>query len=247
MPVNLGSVPIIPANSTGAQITKLCYAFDTAASLFNEYDRTDKALRQIFLSAVDKMFIRSLRHKYVRYGLTTTRTILDHQYTTYANISSADLQENDAVFRNPYDTNQPIETLFDRVENCGYYAAAGNTPYSLEQVIGIAFQLVYQTGLFVDNCKSWKRLPTQQKTWIGFKKCFATVHNKWRESQSTTTSAEFHSAYLPQEEDTNQIYQQKTVDAIANLATATASDRATVANLTATNSTLTLALTAWQL
>ena len=44
VPVNPGSVPIIPANSTGAQITKLQYAFDTASALFNEYDRIDKDL-----------------------------------------------------------------------------------------------------------------------------------------------------------------------------------------------------------
>ena len=77
------------------------------------------------------MFIRSLRHKYVGYGLTTTRAILDHLYATYANISPTDLQENKAVFCTPYEINQPIESLFDKVENCGDYAATGNTPYSL--------------------------------------------------------------------------------------------------------------------
>ena len=60
VPVNPGSVPIIPANCTGAQITKLCYAFDTASALFNKYNCPDKALRQIILSTVDKIFIRSL-------------------------------------------------------------------------------------------------------------------------------------------------------------------------------------------
>ena len=123
------------------------------------------------------MVIHSLRHKYVGYGLTTTHTIQDHLYTTYANISSMDLQENDAIFRTPYDINQPIETLFDRVEDCGDYAAAGNTPYSLEQFLGIDFQLVYQTSLFVDDCKSWKRLPTQQKTCTAFKTFCVT--NLW--------------------------------------------------------------------
>ena len=44
-----------------------------------------------------------------------------------------------------------------------------------------------------------------------------------------------------------QLYQQETVDAIANFATATARNRATVASLTATNITLTSALTACQL
>ena len=87
VPINPGSVPTIPANSTGAQITELRYAFDTASALFNEYDRTDKALRQSIFSTVDEMF--------------------------------------------------------NRVKNCGDYTDAGNTPYSLEQVIGIAFQLVY--------------------------------------------------------------------------------------------------------
>ena len=106
-----------------------------------------------------------------------------------ANISLADLQKNDSVFRTPFDINQPIETLFDRVENCGDYAAAGNTPYSLEQVLGVAFQLVYQTGLFVDDYKAWKRLPIQQRTWTAFKTFFATAHNKWQEYQNTTTGA----------------------------------------------------------
>ena len=50
VPINPGSSPDIPSNSTGAQMTELCYASDTAAALFNEYDRTDKALRQILLS-----------------------------------------------------------------------------------------------------------------------------------------------------------------------------------------------------
>ena len=96
-------------------------------------------------------FIRSLHHKYVRYGLITTRAILDHLYATYANISYVDHQENDAVFCIPYDVNQKNESLFDRVEYCGDYADAGNTPYSLEQVIDINFQLVYQIGLFVND------------------------------------------------------------------------------------------------
>ena len=50
-----------------------------------------------------------------------------------------------------------------------------------------------------------------------------------------------------QEEDKTQLYQHETVHAIANLATTIVIDRSTVAILTATNSTLTLALTDCQL
>ena len=61
VPVNPGSLPIIPANSTGAQITKPRYSFDTAFILFNKYDLTDKAIRQVLLFIVDKIFIRRAR------------------------------------------------------------------------------------------------------------------------------------------------------------------------------------------
>ena len=50
----------------------------------------------MLIAAVDKMFIRSLRHHNVGYDTTTTRSILDHLYAKYATISSADLQDNDA-------------------------------------------------------------------------------------------------------------------------------------------------------
>ena len=144
MPVNPVSVPITRANSTGAQITELRYDFDTASALFNKYNRTDKALRQILLSTVDEMFIRSLwPHHHLCHPVSLVCNL--HQYLL------ADLQENNAVICTPYNVNQPIESLFVRVENCGEYAAVGNNPYSLEQVIGNAFQLVYHTGLFVDN------------------------------------------------------------------------------------------------
>ena len=49
------------------------------------------------------------------------------------------------------------------------------------------------------------------------------------------------------EQASTQLYQQETLDSIANLATATARNGATVATLTVTNSTLTSALTARQI
>ena len=36
----------------------------------------------MLIDAVNEMFIRSLRHRYMGYGTTTTRTILDNLYAT---------------------------------------------------------------------------------------------------------------------------------------------------------------------
>ena len=123
---------------------------------------------------------RPLRHKYIGYGKSTTQALLDHLYSTYANISASSLQENDKRLCATYYSNQPFETLINQVENVVDYASLGDTPYTPAQVVGINFQLVFQTGIFNDNCKLWRRQPADVKTWTRFKDVFATSHQEWR-------------------------------------------------------------------
>ena len=123
------------------------------------------------------------------------------------------------------------------------YASTGDTPYTPAQVVGISFQIVFQTGIFNDDCKLWRRQSADVKILTRFKKFFATAHQEWRESQTTTAGAVFRSANHAYQ-SANHAYQNETVKAIANLATSTASDRTSVAALTATNSTLTVDFTA---
>ena len=69
------------------------------------------------------------------------------------------------------------------------------------------------------------------------------AHQEWRESQTTTAGAFVQSGNYAYP-SANHAYQNEMVESIANLATDTASDRASVAALTATNSTLTANCTA---
>ena len=78
VPVKSGAATVIPNGSTGPQIADFQYTFQAATALFNEYDRTNKALRQLLLSAVEEIYVRSLCHRYAGYGQTTTRQLLDH-------------------------------------------------------------------------------------------------------------------------------------------------------------------------
>ena len=140
------------------------------------------------------MFVRSLQHKYIGYVNTTTREMLNHLYSTYANISPSDLQDNDARFHTLYDANHPIKNLTDQIENAVEYTAAGQTPYTHEQVVAVAYQLVFQTGLFLDDCKIWRRKDPADKTWTAFKIFFATSHQECQELQVTTAGACFQTA-----------------------------------------------------
>ena len=77
-PVNSGPEPIIPTGSTGAAISDLWYHHTKSTKIFTEYENTDKSLCQILLASTDELYVRSLRHKYIGYGKTTTRALLGH-------------------------------------------------------------------------------------------------------------------------------------------------------------------------
>jgi hypothetical protein len=242
-PVNPGPTPDHPDGATAAQITDFRFTYKTNAALFSEYNLADKALKQLLLGAVESMFVRSLTTRHVGYLNVTTNQLLQHLYTEYARISASDLLANDVKFKTPYDPNLPIESLFEQIEDAVDYAAAGNTPYTAPQVLACAFQLVFATGMFLEDCKLWKRRAADYKTYPQFKLDFAVSHRELRETRTTAAGAGYQAANSVTQ-SANDVHQQETADAIANFATATAHDRETVATLTATNNALTTELTA---
>jgi hypothetical protein len=235
-PGNPGSTPVIPAGSTGPQISAVIRQHGLSANLFKEYLATDKALKQQIIGAVPATYLRTLRNRITGFANVTTLQLLSHLYTNYGRLSPADLQDNDTRMRNNYDPNQPIEAFIDQIEDAISLAAAANAPYTAAQIVAIAYNIIFSTGMFPEACREWRRRPIVEKTWVNFKVDFALAHQDFRDSQVTSRQAGYHNANAAFE------LQQDTATAIANLATATAADRSTVANLTSTNSNLTIEL-----
>jgi hypothetical protein len=101
-------------------------------------------------------------------------------------------------------------------------------------ICNVAYTLIFNTGLFPDACWVWQSRDVAEKTWAQFKIDFATAHREFRLTNQTAQQSGFHSANMMIEQGRNQSIQD-TADAIAQLATATASDCSTVATLTTTN------------
>ena len=111
----------------------------------------NKALKSLFIAAIDKTYIRSLRIKYIRYANVTTKEMLAHLYLSYANISDGDLEDNDKRMRANYDVNQPMEVLIEQIDDAVDIAAAADKPYSVEQVVTAAYNLVFKTDMFAND------------------------------------------------------------------------------------------------
>lgn len=192
----------------------------------------EKILKSLTINAVEDKYIRPLRNRHTGYANVTTLQILTHLYRAYGNITAADLTANDSQMKHPYDPNDPIEVLFNQIETAVEFAAAGGAPYNNTMVVQIAYQKVFETGLFVDACPDWRWKAVVDKTWNNFKIDFTAAHQDLRESQVTATAGGYHSANMAETLPT-------TPEALANLASGTAADRNAVAHLTSTNHLLT--------
>jgi hypothetical protein len=233
IPPNPGVAPVFPPGATGPAQHNIRVIFRDESAAFKKYKDVCNAISAIILEVIDPVYLATLRLPYVGFGTRSPLQLLAHLYRNYAKITPADLDNNDRAMKTSCDVNQPIEVLYKQIEDAIEFADAGQTPYTPEQVLNIAYQLVYRTGIFADDCKIWKRQPGPYKTWPQFKIDFALAYQEYNESLDIAPSAAgFHAQAAVDQTD-------ETIAAIANLATATAEDRTAVARLTATNATLT--------
>jgi hypothetical protein len=71
-PTNPGPTPIIPDGAQGPQIANIRTELVEATKLYKQYSTTDKALKQLLVGAVDKMFTRRLQTKHLAISMSPT-------------------------------------------------------------------------------------------------------------------------------------------------------------------------------
>jgi hypothetical protein len=127
--------------------------------------------------------------------------------------------------------------LFQQIQDARAFTVTGGQPYGAAMIVNVAYTLVFNTVLFPDAWRAWQSRAIAAKTWAQFKIDFATTHPEFRLANQTAQQSGFHSANMMIEQGRDDSMQQ-TAEAIAQLDTATSSDRGTVATLTTINAKL---------
>jgi hypothetical protein len=205
--------------------------------VYRTYHNVNQAIKKLIIESFDDAYLNALSEEVVGYTNCTSLQLLTHLLTYYAMIAPTDLTQNYERLNTPYDPNLPIKMLFQQIQDARAFAVAGGKPYGAAMIVNVAYTLVFNTGLFPDACCAWQSRAIAGKTWAQFKIDIATAHREFRLTNQTTQQSGFHSANMMIEQGRDDSMQE-TVDAIAMLATATASDRGTVATLTTTNAKL---------
>ena len=158
-PVNPGLVPAYAPNDTPEQQEERREAHKLRKYCWRLCYNVDSALKKQLQEAIDPIYIRALRHEHTHFNHLITRHILEYLFATYGKIHPHNLADNDKKLCAPWDPSTPFEMLIDQVENAQEYATDGHQPYSPAQLISNAYNLVYQTGVYIDDCEEWDELP----------------------------------------------------------------------------------------
>jgi hypothetical protein len=174
----------------------------------------------------------------VGYANISARDMLDHLFETYGNITAVNSEINFEHMRRVWDPQQPMETLFNQIQDCADYSEAGGFPIGPSQQINVGYAKIFATWHFMSSCCRWNEKPAAVKTWTHFKSHFAAAHRQHKQMQvETAANAGYHSANASMTQNEDQMA-EATIGALKNLATATASDRGVVADLTQASSRL---------
>jgi hypothetical protein len=83
-------------------------------------------------------------------------------------IAPTEPTQNYERINTPYDPNQPIETLFQQIQDAWAFAAAGRQPCGAAMIVNVAYTLVFNTGLFPNACRAWQSRAIAGKMWAQF-------------------------------------------------------------------------------
>ena len=115
------------------------------------------------------------------------RAILLALRTTYGIPSPAERNANDAAFAAPWNTADPIENYFDRLEDCYVAAIIASPPYTMEQMMTRAIMAIQLTGLYSQALIEWNGTPVATRTWDGLKTHFTIAYIVREQSGTGTT------------------------------------------------------------
>ena len=129
IPVHLGTLNV-PMGST---------------QYFSEYQLVQCALIQQVLEAIDSKYLTRMINRVTGQVPSDIQLLVMSLFTIYGKILAYKLKEKyDAVATMPYEIVEPIDTIFDAVDDLREIAELANRPYTATQMVDLGYIVVSQ-------------------------------------------------------------------------------------------------------
>jgi hypothetical protein len=154
VPDNHGPSDAVVAGMMAAVIAETTRLHREATQVYRTYHNVDQAIKKLFIEEFDDAYLNALSDDIVDYANCTSLQILTHLMKYYAMIAPTELTQNYECLNTPYDPNQPIEMLFQQIQDARAFAVAGGQTYGAAMIANVAYTLMFNTGLYPDVCRA---------------------------------------------------------------------------------------------
>jgi hypothetical protein len=152
VPNNPGPSVAVVAGMTSAVIAEATRLHREATQVYRTYHNVDQAIKKLIIESFNDAYLNALSDEIVGYANCTSLQLLTHLLTYYAMIAPNELTQNYKRHNTLYGPTQPIEMLFQQIQDARAFAVAVGQPYGNAMIINFAYTLVFNTGLFPDAC-----------------------------------------------------------------------------------------------
>jgi hypothetical protein len=164
-PVNPGPF-VPPAGGTGPQIEAAKDVWRELKQTFELCQATEKALVAQIVESIDPIYIRALLNRATGQYSTSILAVVLHLFTTYGKITPQQVKGKEMELYNMhYDISQPVDTVFNAIEDLAELAEHAVSPMSAQQMIDLAYVIFAKQPILQHDLRLWNRLPLDERTW----------------------------------------------------------------------------------
>jgi hypothetical protein len=127
--------------------------------------------------------------------------IFEYLFRAYGNITSTVLADaRHKCTQVQYVHNQPMESVFTKINEYANMAEAYGLPESDRQLVEIGTVIILNAVIFADDLHEWREKPTTDQTWKNFRTHFINAQTKYKKNRPAETSSSL--GYAPPPSDT---------------------------------------------
>ena len=171
-----------PPAGTAAQLAAAKDVWNELKLAFDLCQATEKALIAQIIVSIDLIYLRAQLNCTTGQYSTDVRAVLLHLFSTYGKITPQQVKAKEtSTFNMHYDISQPVDTVFNTIDDLTDLAEHANSPMTSQQMMDMAYVICTRQPILQHDLRLWNRRPPPERTW-------ANMLEHFRDAQSDLSS-----------------------------------------------------------
>jgi hypothetical protein len=124
-PVAPGPIPAVIYSGTEAQLSTAIQTWEENVLTFRTYNTVQQSLKKQIITVFEPMYWYILNDDIVGIAHIIEMQKFEHLFLPYGSITAVDLEHHFEHMRKAWDPQQPLETLFNHIQDCVDFSESG--------------------------------------------------------------------------------------------------------------------------